>query len=307
MFYFQSARLKLRLYSLTNVAAALSIAFLVIISCNSSAPAQTFPGTNTGAIPDGPNPINCTTAAPRNVTFSVSGVASPVASVSAGFTINHTWAGDVDVVLIAPDSTTFTLMSRVGATPTVVNAENSDLTGTYAFSDAAAGGMWAAAAGGGNAFVIPSGSYRTQASGPFTPVNPGSAFTLLNNAFTGVAAPNGTWTLRFRDCEAIITGSVSAATLTFVGASAAGASLSGRVVTSSGRGIGKTRVTLSGGSLMENIDVLTNPFGYYTFPDVPVGETYIVTVLTKRYSFAQPALVVTLNDSIVDLDFYALE
>lgn len=281
----------------------------ILLAFNLTAAAQTFAGANTGAIPDGPGSLNCSTATPRNVTFAVTGVAGPPASVTVGFTItNHTYIGDLDIALIAPNATTFTIMSRVGATTATNNPESSNVNGSYTFSDVASGGgIWAAAAGGGNSFVIPPGSYRTQASGPFSPANPGPAFTSLNSAFTGVSAPNGTWTLRFRDCEAVDTGSISAATLTILGPSAAGASLSGRVLTSTGRGISKARITLTGGGLSEPLYTITNPFGYYTLPEVPTGDTYIVTVSTKRYSFAQPSLVVTLNDSVADLDFLALE
>ena len=287
---------------------AIRLLVSIILAFNLTAAAQTFTGANTGAIPDGPSPLNCSTATPRNVTFAVTGASAPAAGISVGFTIvNHTYVGDLDIALIAPDATTFTLMSRVGATTSTNNPESSNLNGTYTFADVSGGGIWAAAASGGNSFVIPPGSYRTQFGGHFTPVNPGPAHTLLSTAFTGVTNPNGTWTLRFRDCHAADIGTISAASMTVLGPSAAGVSLSGRVITSSGLGIAKARITLTGGGLMDPVSVITNPFGYYSLPDVPAGDTYIVTVSTKRYSFAQPSLVVTVNDSVADLDFQALE
>ena len=82
-------------------------------------------------------------------------------------------------------------------------------------------------------------------------------------------------------------------------------SLSGRVLTGSGRGIPNTFVTLSGGNLPNPIATRTNSFGYYNFQELQSGQEYTVTVSARRYSFAQPTQMITLNDNVSDLNFVA--
>lgn len=76
---------------------------------------------------------------------------------------------------------------------------------------------------------------------------------------------------------------------------AAGAFLSGRVTDARGRALDGVQVELSGGSLTEPIYTTTFINGKYSFDNVEAGETYVLTVSSKRYRFAQPTQVVTLN------------
>jgi hypothetical protein len=87
------------------------------------------------------------------------------------------------------------------------------------------------------------------------------------------------------------------------GTTAALASITGRVVDASGRGIARTRVTLMGGTLTQPISALTNPFGYYRFDNVETGEAYFLRVESKRYRFANPVLFVNLGDNVTGVDF----
>ena len=64
-------------------------------------------------------------------------------------------------------------------------------------------------------------------------------------------------------------------------------------------------VAYSGGTLTGPRFAITNPFGYYKFDDLTVGETYVIEVAAKRYSFDPSSRVVTLNDEIADMDFEA--
>lgn len=70
--------------------------------------------------------------------------------------------------------------------------------------------------------------------------------------------------------------------------------VSGRVKTPNGRGIGmaKVRLTNNQGIVRE---VLTNPLGHFTFANVAGGQTYTVNVTSKRYSFTQRSLSVNTN------------
>lgn len=84
---------------------------------------------------------------------------------------------------------------------------------------------------------------------------------------------------------------------------AANGSIDGLVL-SGGSGVRGVTVVLSGGRLKEAKVVTTNSFGRYSFGDLPVGETYLVTVQsTKKFYFPNPNLVFNLQDNISDANF----
>ena len=86
---------------------------------------------------------------------------------------------------------------------------------------------------------------------------------------------------------------------------AAGVTVSGRLITAEGRGIINARVSLTNpdGSVSYAI---SRRGGYYQFDDVEVGATYIFTVQSRRYQFDNPTRVISLTDAIADLDFIAI-
>jgi hypothetical protein len=86
---------------------------------------------------------------------------------------------------------------------------------------------------------------------------------------------------------------------------AAGVDLSGRVTTADGRGIVNAVMTIQGGGLTQPRLARTGPFGYYAFTDLAAGQTYIVTIHSKRFTFTVPSRAVVLVDSIGDFDFVA--
>ncbi|MFN2500975.1 MAG: right-handed parallel beta-helix repeat-containing protein [Pyrinomonadaceae bacterium] len=85
---------------------------------------------------------------------------------------------------------------------------------------------------------------------------------------------------------------------------AAGADISGRVLSPQGVGLRSARVWLtdSAGATRET---LTSSFGYFSFEDVPVGQTYVIGVASKRYRFAARSLQMT--DSLANIDFQGIE
>jgi subtilisin-like proprotein convertase family protein len=288
-----------------------SFAILAIVSLFSSiATATVFSGRDTGPISDaGPGtPPNCSSTA-REVNFDVTGMRAPIAGVSVDFTMypEHTWIGDLQVSLIAPDLTSFTIFSRVGQQDeTGDNGDSSRLSGTYTFTDAATNNIWTAAAAGGGSYLIPEGAYRTQLSGPFGNDGVGPAETTLNTAFTGVANPNGVWTLRFMDCAQADTGSVVAANLTLLSPTAGDAMLMGHVVNAYGSGIRGAKVTISGGNLVSRNTVTTNTFGIFQF-SVPAGQMYFVNARAPRNVFEVPTRAVYLDGDLTGFDFVAAE
>lgn len=83
---------------------------------------------------------------------------------------------------------------------------------------------------------------------------------------------------------------------------AAMSTISGRVLTGSGRGIYKARLTLTDSQGNSRV-VLTNPFGYYRFAEVESGETYVISVFHKEYEFANPTRIINLTEDLTDADF----
>ncbi len=84
-------------------------------------------------------------------------------------------------------------------------------------------------------------------------------------------------------------------------ATAANVAIGGRV-TVGRRGLARARVTLTDMN-GETRYAITNSFGYYHFDDVAAGETYILSVFHKRYTFAQPSQVLNVSDGTTEVNF----
>jgi len=94
------------------------------------------------------------------------------------------------------------------------------------------------------------------------------------------------------------------ATASFLTPSSSVAKISGRVLIGKGRGIAGVSVTAVGsdGSVAR---VVTNTFGTYVLPKLKVGQTYVVSVESRRHYFPVSSELVVLNDDLVGLDFEA--
>lgn len=79
----------------------------------------------------------------------------------------------------------------------------------------------------------------------------------------------------------------------------------GRVLDANGNGISKTSVSIDDGTGHPR-STLTNAFGYYSFDEVPTGSTCLISVANKRYQFASPVRVITVDDAVSDADFTAM-
>ncbi len=84
------------------------------------------------------------------------------------------------------------------------------------------------------------------------------------------------------------------------GTTAADVLVGGRVLDGSGRGVAKARLALIGGDGIPRY-ALTNGFGYYRFSDVTANETYLLTVASKRFTYA-PKTIAPGEDAF-DVDF----
>jgi len=86
--------------------------------------------------------------------------------------------------------------------------------------------------------------------------------------------------------------------------SAAGVSVSGRVSTAYDAGIRNVQLTLieEDGTVH---NALTGPFGYYRFVDIPSGQSVVMNIRSKRFSFDNPTRLITLKDELVGFDWVA--
>ena len=89
-------------------------------------------------------------------------------------------------------------------------------------------------------------------------------------------------------------------------AAASNVTISGRVTTQGGQGIGNVPVILIDSGNNARL-ALSSPFGYYSFENVATGQVYTIgaSPANKRYTFPSPVQV-TVNDNITNLDIVAL-
>jgi len=177
--------------------------------------AQTFNAEtgSLGAIPDAQGDGPRTPGATRDVQFTVTGVSpSIVGNIAVSFTGTHTFLGDVEATLIAPNGTQHRVFGYTLSPPATYGSDKV-LNGTYTFSDTASQNWWTTVTSA--ASPIPSGSFRTSNSGGAEATNP-MPNTSIMTTFSSLTDMNGTWTLRFTDGAAGDTGSISAASLSFM-------------------------------------------------------------------------------------------
>ena len=85
---------------------------------------------------------------------------------------------------------------------------------------------------------------------------------------------------------------------------AAQVAITGRVTTASGNGLRNARLTLTAPDGARRT-AITSTFGYYAFDGVEVGHTYVLEIASKRYTFANPTRIFSLQDEVTDMDFVA--
>ncbi len=92
--------------------------------------------------------------------------------------------------------------------------------------------------------------------------------------------------------------------VTILGPTAAGVSISGRIITPDGRGLTNARVVLTDASGNTRM-IMSSSFGYYHFNDVAAGETVVITIISRRYTFAPQ--VVSVADNLTEVNFTAVQ
>jgi len=228
----------------------------------------------------------------------------------------HQFPDNIDILLVGPRGQKYVLMGDAGGpipipqtapvtltlrdfVPTVLPNNGPLVTGTYIPTNWETPVLSFAA-------PAPPAPYVEPGNQPFPPIG-----RTLFGSF-GLLNPNGVWSLYVRDDGGnpvdpeILVGQISGGwCIEFLPPTAAGVSISGRVMTASGAGIRNARVVVSGNALPEPREVTTGSFGYFSVDGLIAGETYVVTVNSQRYTFQAPSRVYNLVDNITDADFVA--
>jgi hypothetical protein len=261
--------------------------------------AQIFTGTGfTVADNGGRVATSCSTVA-------VSGVAGNrnVRSISLN-SFNHTWLGDVEIRVYPPTATIppSTAGTTVISSPPDNRACN--FAGTYRFIDSATQSVDAATVGCGDLTNLASGDYRTSTYGGG--VNPGPV-TTLSGSFGSMtpAQVNGNWLVCVFDFAAPDGGAVGSTSLQLTVLSAATVSVTGRLTTAAGNGIGKSIVTLTDAA-GNSRTTITSSFGYYRFDDLEAGASYVISAGSKGHAFEPASIVYTAADAAGEVNFTAV-
>jgi hypothetical protein len=267
--------------------------------------------TNTGSITIGGE------ANPYPSAITVTNAPSTIAKVRVTlYDFFDFGAGDLDLLLVGPQGQQILLMADAGgenglddfATITfdddagVVLPQNSPiLTGKYEPT------TWEP---GQTDFPLPFGKEPPPPPAPYN--EPGSTVggpVTLASVFGGTN-PNGEWRLYMRvessKFQAVgLRGAIFGGWgLQFIAPTAASVTVSGQV--RSGKApVSNTTVMISGGNMTQPKVVKTNSFGNYTFDGLTAGQTYVVTVVSKRYNFPQSSIVLSVDDNIANADFEA--
>lgn len=274
------------------------------------APVGGAPVSFTGGAIANPGTGTTGNAAPYPSTVTVAGLTGNKKITVELTGLNTTYPGDMDWVLVGPGGQTFLFMSDALSSFTTQTNAN------VVFADDAAAIIPATGADNLNGSWKPTNHDTTSdvftapaPAGPYGSPAPGGAATFASVFGTNGATMNGTWSLYGRDDVSGDVATITGWKLTFQAndftcsvVTAAEVEVSGRVLASAGgRGLTNARVTITDESGLSQT-MITGRNGRYSFPNVEVGHTYIVTVTSRRFSFAPR--VVEINDTVTDLDFY---
>ncbi len=159
-----------------------------------------FPNLLSGmTIPDGTGPCGFAPSSTLDLTVDLSDIPGVVTDVAVTFGVTHPAVGELVVDLAAPGGASETIFGRTGATTPTSCGDDSNLDGSYTFSDEAPASptFWEAAAGVTPSQNVPTSPHRASTLGGGIGGG-GGANSSLADAFSG-SSPNGTWTLSFAD------------------------------------------------------------------------------------------------------------
>lgn len=165
-------------------------AALAAVACLGLAHAAAADYTGSGGV------LNDALDEPGVTTFTINVGDAGTIDAFGGLTLTslqHTWCGDLQITLTAPDASSISIVDRIGYTGSLFG-DSSNYLGTYTFANGGAD-IWALATaqGNGTGFNIPSGTYAASGFGS------GAALD-LTSFFLGKSA-QGMWKLTITDFE----------------------------------------------------------------------------------------------------------
>jgi Regulatory P domain of the subtilisin-like proprotein convertases and other proteases len=227
-------------------------------------------------------------------------IAVPTNKIAIDVNVSFSYIGRLSVKL-SKGSTRLTVLSMPGFNSTGT-ADNSNWNGFIRFRDG--GGPESETMGSGigdNQLVC-----RDDGICTYSPSSGLEPLTITSFSGFDSLSTAGIWNL----CVGRITGtetgtfnSWSIKLLYPLMPTAAGATVSGRLKTVSGAPVRGGIIKMTNSAGIEKI-ARSNPFGYFNFKDVSTGETYIITVESKRYKFTPQA--VNIMSDIAELNIMAL-
>ena len=284
------------MFFLTNKGRSLIFSLFTVLLAVGAADAQTFNGPGF-TISDGGGRVTASCSL-----VPVTGITSNVLLRSVSLnSAAHTWIGDLEARIYPPAAAAPPSITNSFVLMSPPDSRGCNLSGTYRFIDSAAQSIDAASTGCTSAQNIAAGDYRTSTYGGGTANGPLTSLSTTVGSLTPAQA-NGNWRVCVFDFATPDGGSVGSTSLDFAVVTAAQASISGRVTGLEGRGIAGAKVILTDSS-GNSRSVVTNSFGMYSFEEVAVGETYVVTVAHKRYQFQNPTQVLSVSENISGLNF----
>jgi len=257
-------------------------------------------------------------ASPYPSTIIVAGGPASIGTIRVTlFDVWHANPDNMDVLLVGPNNAKYVLVGDTGGP--IGNDASSAVTLTLSDTASAVipdGGPWTTGQFLPTTCETPVSNFPGGApAGPY--IEPGCVVSRLQpktmfGSF-GLSNSNGPWSLYVRDDNGAlrpysdtantVIGSIGGGWgLELIAPTASEVSLSGRV-TAGGRGVTNAVVTVSGNSLSSPIVVSTGRNGMYEVTGLTAGETYVVTVASRRFTFEQPSRVITLNDNLTGVDF----
>jgi hypothetical protein len=124
-----------------------------------------------------------------------------------------------------------------------------------------------------------------------------------------ITFPGQTVRLRFRGFETVLLSGpgqieIDLVSMETVAPTSSNVPVRGRILNTGNSGIAKVAVTLTDASGNART-IYSNSFGQYRFDEVPVGQTYILTVNHRKYMFPDSPRILTVDDKLTDIDFQA--
>jgi hypothetical protein len=130
------------------------------------------------------------------------------------------------------------------------------------------------------------------------------ALHLLHFQNGGWVDVTGTLDFSSRTACTVPLSSLSPVAITSSLPTAAGVTVSGRVLAPGGGGLRSAAVVMTNSRGVTR-RVLTNAFGYYMFEDIGAGGSYVMTVQSRRYAYSPR--IVQVSDTLARLDFTPIE